>query len=502
MTAGRPQTSTDVPAKGPRLGADTLHGLPAAVQRPTYERRTLRAGIVHLGVGAFARAHLLPITEAAIVRDDDRRWGVVGVSLRQPDTRDALQPQQGLYTLALRDGAGTTLQVVGCLQRVLVAPDDPAAVLDALAQADTRIVSLTVTEKGYCHDPASGCLRPDHPDIVHDLGALLPRGAPGFIVRGLQRRRAEGRAGLTLLSLDNLPANGDTLRGVVLALAERVEPGLAAWIDARCSFPNSMVDRIVPRTTDADRAQVDAALGLHDAWPVIGEPFADWAVEDRFVAGRPDWTAGGARFVEHAEPYEKLKLRMVNGSHSALAYLGALAGLQTVDQAVADPALRAFVGALLRDEVAPTLPALPGLDLADYRARLLQRFANPALQHRLLQIAMDGSQKLPQRWLASVRERVRAGASIERLALAVAGWTLFLRGRDELGAPLPIDDPLAAVLQAAAHEEGGVLALAPVFGDLVGHPVFTAAVQRQRHALLTRGVRGAVAQLTAPALLE
>lgn len=454
-----------------RLHPATLAALPAEVQRPGFDRRALQPGIVHLGIGAFARAHLLPITDAAIAASGDLRWGVVGVSLRQPDTRDALAPQDGLYTLALRDEAGTRLQVVGSLLQLLVAPEDPGAVLQALAAPTTRIVSLTITEKGY---------------------HALPEGAADYLARALQRRRAGGLGGFTLLSCDNLPANGQVLRRVLLQRAAELEPGLDAWIDAACSFPCCMVDRIVPRSTDADRAQVAAALGLHDAWPVVGEPFMDWAIEDRFVADRPDWTAGGARFVAAAEAFEQLKLRMVNGSHSALAYLGSLLGLPTVDRAIADPALHAFADTLLRDEVQPTLPPLPGLNLDAYRARLLQRFANPALQHRLLQIAMDGSQKIPQRWLGTVRDRLAAGQGIERLALCVAAWLRFIDGADEAGQPLPLDDPLASALRAARRAPDAGLGLAPVFGDLGSHPVFVAAVQRQAAQLATRGLRGAL----------
>ena len=473
-----------------RLDPSTLPRLPATVRRPDFDRTRLEPGIVHLGIGAFARAHLLPTTDAAIAARGDGRWGVVGVSLRQGDTRDALHPQHGLYTLALRDEQGAQLQVVGSLLQVLVAPEDPDTVLRRLAAPATRIISLTVTEKGYCQH--QGALQADHPDIQHDLAHERPRSAPGFIVRSLQLRRAAGQGGVTLLSCDNLPANGHTLRRVVLDLAARIEPGLDTWIDAHCSFPNSMVDRIVPRTTETDRAQVASTLGLDDAWPVVGEPFMDWAIEDRFVAGRPDWTAGGARFVDTAEPYEQLKLRMVNGSHSALAYLGALRGLSTVDQAVADPCLHAYIDALMRDEVETTLPALPGLDLAGYRRRLLQRFANPELKHRLLQIAMDGSQKVPQRWLATVRDRLRHGQSVDRLALAVAGWLQFLQGQDERGQALPLDDPQADTLRAALRSPGGVLAHEPVFGDLARDVCFVAAVQRQQHALRTRGVLAAL----------
>ncbi len=483
-----------------RLHPTTLPDLPAGVRQPGFDRTRLEPGIVHLGIGAFARAHLLPVNDAAIERSGDLRWGVVGVSLRQPDTRDALQPQSGLYTLALRDECGSALQVVGSLIGLRVAPEDPAAVLQLMAAPATRIVSLTVTEKGYCHDPASGALQRQHPDIVHDLEHPLPRSAPGFIVRALQQRRAVGLGGLTLLSCDNLPSNGDTLRGVVLALAAVLEPGLDGWIGAHCSFPNGMVDRIVPRTTAADRHDLSAALGMDDAWPVLGEPFLDWAVEGRFVAGRPDWTAAGARFVPAAAPFEKLKLRMVNGSHSALAYLGPLAGIETVDQALARPELRGFIDALMHDEVAPTLPPLPGLDLDVYRARLLQRFANPVLKHRLLQIAMDGSQKLPQRWLGTVRDRLAHDLPIERLSLAVAAWLRFVQGRDEQGLSLPLDDPLAAQLRPLAGDLPALLNLPAVFGDLGRDTRFVAAVQRQSRRLHEHGALAAAAHAAAASM--
>jgi fructuronate reductase len=317
-------------------------------------------------------------------------------------------------------------------------------------------------------------------------------------VHGLALRRSLGRGPVTLLSLDNLPANGHTLRGAVLAFAEAVDPSLALWIDTHCTFPCSMVDRIVPRTTDADRDAISQTLGLRDAWPVVGESFLDWAVEDRFAAGRPDWTLGGARFIERAEPWEHLKLRMVNGTHSCIAYLGVMAGWTTVDVAIGQPDLRRFIGALMREEIEPTLPALPGLDLAAYRASLLQRYANPALAHRTKQIAMDGSQKLPQRLLGTVRDRLRAGRSVDRLGLAVAAWLHFLRGVDELGQPYAIDDPQAEVLTTLHRATIGqrldraavaaMLDYAPVFGDLAGCGPLIDAVQAALRSLVGQGV--------------
>ncbi len=485
------------------LSPANLGRLPPTVTQPAYDRTTLGEGIVHLGIGAFVRAHLAVATEQAIAASGELVWGIAGVSLRQPDTRDALAPQAGLYAVAVRDAdedgqARQTLQVIGAITRVLVAPEDPAAVLAAIAAPGTRIVSLTVTEKGYAHDPATRRLRVDHPDIVHDLAQPgAPRSAVGMLVHGLAQRHAAGLGPVTLLSLDNLPANGHTLRGLVLDFAQRVDPALARWIKAGCTFPNSMVDRIVPRTTDADRAQVAAALGMHDAWPVMAEPFFDWAVEDHFAAGRPNWETAGVRFVADAAPWETLKLRMVNGAHSAMAYLSALAGWQTVDAAMAQPALRRYVDALMREDIEPTLPALPGLVLADYRERLLHRFANPALAHRTLQIAMDGSQKIPQRWLNTVRDRLAQGQPITHLALALAAWLKFLRGKDDQGGALALDDPLANELRAlslaASHaklrreEVRHLLSIEAVFGDLVDSDALVEAVAPCFDALVTRG---------------
>jgi fructuronate reductase len=498
-----------------RLSPETLQALPPSVRQPRYDRTALQTGIVHLGVGAFMRAHLAVATEAAI-EAGDLCWGLCGVSLRSTDTQSALGPQQGLYTVAVRD-ADTTgqprqgLQVIGCLRELLVAPQQPATVIERIAAPTTRIVSLTVTEKGYCRAGSSDGLQLDHPDIVADLSdPALPRSALGWLVRGLHARRASGLGGLTLMSLDNLPANGDTLRRLSLELAARSDAGLVPWIEAECSFPNSMVDRIVPRTTDADRVAVAEQLGRSDAWPVIAEPFFDWAVEDRFVHGRPDWTAmtgpnhtsGGPRFVADAAPWETLKLRMVNGAHSAIAYLGVMAGWQTVDEAMHRPELRRFIDDLLREEVAPTLHGVDEIDLTTYRLRLQQRFANPALAHRTQQIAMDGSQKIPQRWMGTLRERLDAGQPAPRLALALAAWLHFLRGHDEAGQTYEIADPLAVPLQALVRDAGrhrditdevrALLAFAPVFGDLAADAQLVGAVAEALRALRERGVGATV----------
>jgi fructuronate reductase len=426
-------------------------------------------------------------------------------SLRRADTRDALRPQGWLYTVAVRDAAGEALQVVGAVRDILVAPEDLAALLARMTDPAVRIVSLTVTEKGYCHDPATGELDTAHPDIRHDLAhPETPRSTPGFLVEALARRRVSP---FTVLCCDNLPANGRTVARIVHRAAELRDPELAAWIAGEVAFPSTMVDRIVPATTGADRTRIAARLGLEDAWPVVTEPFSQWIIEDRFPTGRPAWEEVGAVLAAEVEPYERMKLRLLNGSHSALAYLGCLAGLETVAETVADPGIGSYLGALMRDEIAPTLDGPAGIDLDGYIAALLARFANPALRHRTAQIAMDGSQKLPQRLLGTIRDRLARGLPIPRLALAVAAWMRFVAGVDERGRALRIDDPLADRLRAAAGRAEPsperlileLLGIAEIFGaDLPQDARFTAAVADALRLLHEQGARAAAAR-AAPA---
>ncbi|KQT84108.1 mannitol dehydrogenase family protein [Aurantimonas sp. Leaf443] len=454
-----------------RLSNQTLDALAPGVERPGYDRSALKPGLVHLGLGAFHRAHQAVYTES-VLAGGDLRWGTVGVSLRSPDTRDALAPQDGLYTVAVRDGSGDRFQVIGGLVRQLVAPQDPAAVLAALAHPDARIVSLTVTEKGYCHRPATGELDEAHPDIVHDLAhPEAPRSAPGFLVEAIRLRREAGLAPLTVLSCDNLPSNGHTVAKVVRRLAEMRDGDLGAYVAQTIAFPSTMIDRIVPATTDADRALVAGALGLEDAWPVMTEPFTQWVVEDDFPSGRPDWASAGVTFTTQVGAFETMKLRLLNGSHSTLAYLGYLAGHETVAETMAAPGFEPLVRGLMEEEVSPTLPELAGFDLDAYRRSLRERFRNPALRHRTWQIAMDGSQKVPQRLLGTIRDRLAAGAPFDRLALGLAAWLVYATGRDEAGAAIDLRDPLADRLKAAlgaAATPAGLVEAALGFGEVFG----------------------------------
>lgn len=482
-----------------RLSDAALPQLPDGILRPAYDRSALSVGIVHLGIGAFHRAHQAVYTDALLATDPS--WAIAGVSLRQADTRDALAPQDGLYTVAARSADGDQLRVIGAVRQLLVAPEGPEAVLALMAAPETRIVSLTVTEKGYCHDPATGTLDETHPDIVHDLAhPERPRSAIGFLVAALDRRRRAGVPPFTALSCDNLPANGETLARVATRFAALRDPALAAWIDEAVSFPSTMVDRIVPATSDADRAFVDAAIGRHDAWPVVTEAFSQWVIEDNFPTGRPAWETVGATLTHDVTPFELMKLRLLNASHSSLAYLGYLAGHETVADAMEAPGFAAFVEGLM-EEITPTLPPLPGFDLAAYKHELRDRFRNPALRHRLYQIAMDGSQKLPQRMLGAARDLIAAGAPFPHLALGIAAWMRYAAGTDETGAAIVVQDPLAPVIaqrlhgrpDAAAIQETA-LSLAAVFGtDLPATPPFVTATRAALDRLIALGAAKTVA---------
>ncbi|MBV1700447.1 MAG: mannitol dehydrogenase family protein [Hyphomicrobiales bacterium] len=487
-----------------QIRLDNAH-VPAAMAL-SYDRNQLKTGIVHLGIGAFHRAHEACYTDA-VLAGGDLRWGIVGASLRAADTSLALNPQDGLYCLSIQDGAGERLQIIGAIREVLVGPEDPDRLVQAMAHPDVKIVSLTVTEKGYCHDPATGNLRLDHPDIVHDIAnPTRPRSAPGYILAALAVRRANGVPAFTVLTCDNLPANGVTAKKVLEQLANAIDAGLGAYVAQNLACPSTMVDRIVPATTDADRARIAGRLGCEDAWPVVSEPFSQWVIEDDFPLGRPDWGQYGVQFVEDVAPFELMKLRMLNGSHSSIAYLGYLAGRETVSEAMAMPALRQFVGHLMTREVAPTLHVPEGTDLAAYQGDLIARFDNPALRHRTWQIAMDGSQKLPQRLLGTIRDRLQAGQAIDALTLGVAAWMRYVTGVAEDGSAIDVRDPMRAQLADCTARAGmdagrivnGLLEIREIFGeDLPKNTAFRQGVEAALAQLIKHGAEKTVEDFAA-----
>jgi fructuronate reductase len=434
-------------------------------------------------------------TDQAIAAGD-KRWGIVGASLRSADTRDALKPQDWLYTLAESDETGERCRVIAALKDILVAPENPGSLIAAMAQASVKIVSLTVTEKGYAHDPATGEINENHPDVIHDLAHPgQPRSAPGFIVSALAERHAQGLPPFTVLTCDNLPDNGHTVAKVVTRLAHLRDPALGRYVAGNVAFPSTVLDRIVPATTDHDCARIAAATGLDDAWPVVTERYTNWVIEDNFPQGRPAWAA---TFVKDIAPFELMKLRLLNGAHSLMAYLGYLAGHRTIADCMNDQALAQLVGHLMHVEVTPTLAVPPGADIGSYKQALLRRFRNPALKHRTWQIAMDGSQKLPQRFLGTIRERLQAGAPIDALALGTAAWMRYVTGIDEKGNAIDVRDPMSAELRRRADAAGAdatrlavsLLSHEQIFGrDLPANPAFSMAVTKALDSLFRNGAR-------------
>ncbi|OAN53602.1 mannitol dehydrogenase family protein [Sphingobium sp. TCM1] len=484
-----------------RLSSATLAGLPADVVRPAYDRAAVTCGVVHIGIGAFHRAHQAVVFDDAL-NAGDLRWGITAASLRSPAVRDQMAPQDGLYTMLVRDGAAEQARVIGAVQRVIVAPEEPQALLAALASPDTHMVTLTITEKGYKLDPATGALIESDPQLVADIASLeSPQTAPGYLVAALAMRRAAGLPPFTAISCDNLPHNGTRLRDAVIALARRHDAGLADWIAGEGAFPQTMVDRIVPATTAEAIATLTARIGVEDQAMVKTEPFLQWVIEDRFCGPRPEFGAG-VQVTQAVAPWEEAKLRLLNGSHSGIAYLGGLAGIDHVHEVLALPEARRFVEALW-DEAETTLSPPPELDVAAYRRELMARFDNPTLRHRTRQIAMDGSQKLPQRLLHSIAARLAAGQGIDALSLAVAAWVRWQAGVDDQGAAHKVDDPLAdaiaAALAGAASTEDRVAAIlafdAVVPPDLATSAPFRAALVRWLAILETEGARAALARL-------
>lgn len=484
-----------------RLSAKTAPHLPSHVRRPSYDRTKIGVGQVHLGVGAFHRAHQAIYTEGAIEAAGGD-WGVLGVSLRSPTAADQLEPQDGLFTVATRSGDGESYRLVGNLKSVVTAPANPRAAMAALTNPSVHVVTLTITEKGYGLDPASGELIAGSGDIAADLlQPSEPFSAIGYIAEALRRRRAAGVPPFSVVSCDNLPSNGDRMASALYQYAERIDPALARFIEAEVACPSTMVDRIVPAMTAPGLKGAEAALSLRDEAHVASEPFMQWVIEDRFSGPRPDWGAAGAIIVPDVAPFETAKLRLLNGAHSAIAYLGRLAGIDFVHEVMADEVLSSFVTTLMDDEVSPTLERPGGLSLDAYAEALRERFRNPALDHATAQIATDGSQKLPQRVLATIRDRRSMGAPFSRLAFVVAAWIVYASGRGPGGTVFDVQDPFASRLTAIGQQAdgdidalvAGFLNIGEIFGDLGTDETFAMAVIRQLSAIWTHGVVDAAA---------
>ncbi|WBQ02711.1 mannitol dehydrogenase family protein [Kribbella sp. CA-293567] len=454
-----------------------LANVPAG-HRPDVDPAGLSVGIVHLGLGAFHRAHQAVFTEQAAAISGSTSWGICGVSQRSAAVREQLAPQDGLYSVLTRGQGDPSIRVIGSIREVLTAPEDPGAVVDRIADPAVSVLTLTVTEKGY-RAAAAGGLDLTDPEIQADLAGRPPRTVVGQLAAGLARRAAHGSPPLTVVSCDNLVANGPFLRRLMEGYAA-ASPDAKQLLEqlATARFPASMVDRIVPATTDADRDEAAALLGVRDEAVVVAEPFLQWVIEDDFAGARPDWDKAGAILTGDVAPWEQAKLRMLNATHSMLAYLGGLRGYETIAEAVRDEELAGLAQQLMTDDVIPTLTPPDGLDLTEYGATVLKRFANPALKHRTAQVGMDGSAKLPVRLLGTVRDRLAVNAEPRLAALAVAAWMVSVAKATETGTVL--DDPQANKLQTAVSSATGtaavvdaLLGVESVFGaDLPANAVF------------------------------
>ena len=470
---------------------------------PNWDRNALVPRIVHLGFGAFHRAHQAVYADI-LAAEHGSDWGYTEVNLIGGEQQIAdLKNQDRLYTVAEMSADAWTARVVGVVKNALHAQvDGLETVLAAMCEPQIAIVSLTITEKGYCHSPATGQLMLDHPAIVADLqNPQQPKSAPGVIVAALARRRAAGLPAFTVMSCDNMPENGHVMRNVICAYAQAVDAGLAAWIAQNVTFPSTMVDRIVPAITAETLDKIEQLTGVRDPAGVACEPFRQWVIEDNFVAGRPEWEKAGAELVADVLPFEEMKLRMLNGSHSFLAYLGYLSGYQHINECMEDEHFRRAARALMLEEQAPTLN-VTGVDLTRYADMLIARYSNTGLRHRTWQIAMDGSQKLPQRMLDSVRWHLVHHHRFDLLALGVAGWMRYVGGVDEQGNRIDVSDPLLPVLQNAVMQsaEGearvkALLGVEAIFGNELPHePLFVAQVTQAYLSLLENGAKATVAR--------
>jgi mannitol 2-dehydrogenase len=473
-------------------GAGTL-----SVPGPAYDRGGVTTGVAHFGVGGFHRAHQAMYHDRLMNAGQALDWGICGVGVMPADRRmkEALDAQSGLYTLVLKHPDGTyEPRVIGAIVEYLFAPDDPEAVIEKLAAETTRIVSLTVTEGGYNIHHVTGEFNAAHPDVVADLQpGALPRTTFGLVTEALRRRRERGLEPFTVMSCDNIPGNGDLSRRVFGAFARLRDPGLGGWVEREVRFPNSMVDRITPVTTDADRAELRERFGIEDRWPVVCEPFTQWVLEDDFSLGRPPYEDAGVQVVQDVEPYELMKLRLLNAGHQALGYPAYLAGYRLVHEAAQDPLFRAFVRGYMDEEATPTLAPVPGVDLDDYKHTLLERFSNAEVRDTIARLCAESSDRIPKFLLPVVRRQLETGGEIRHCATVVASWARYAEGVDEQGERIEVVDPLKDTLMALARRQredpDAFIAHREVFGDLVDDERFADAYRSALRSLHERGAR-------------
>lgn len=485
------------------LNARTLAYWRGRLPTPAYDRDLVTPGVVHIGVGGFHRAHQAMYLDRLMNEGTAMDWGICGVGVMTADEgmKRALEAQDGLYTLVVKhsDG-GYEPRVIGSLVEYLFAPDDPGAVIEKMAAEPTRIVSLTITEGGYNISDITGEFDAANPDVIHDLEpGAVPRTAFGLITEALQRRRTSGIAPFTVMSCDNLPGNGYLTKRVITSFARLRDNQLGDWVEREVRFPNSMVDRITPATTGADRADIRERFGIDDRWPVVCEPYTQWVLQDAFGAGRPPYEQAGVQIVDQVEPYELMKLRLLNGSHQAMCYFAYLSGYRLVHEAAHDPLFQAFVRGYMDAEATPTLAPVPGVDLDGYKRTLIERFSNPQIRDTIARLCEQSSDRIPKFLLPVIRHQLATGGEIRRSAAVVASWARYAEGIDEQGEPIEVVDRLAgSLIQAARHQREdprAFIATREVFGDLADHERFVTAYRSALASLHQRGARATLESL-------
>ncbi|MCZ4549139.1 mannitol dehydrogenase family protein [Gordonia rubripertincta] len=473
---------------------------------PDYPRGELTCGIVHFGVGGFHRAHEAMYLDRLISADPgSRTWAICGVGVLPSDARmrDALVPQDGLYTLTLKHPDGTVeTSVIGSIAQYLYAPDDPEAVIAKMAAPETHIVSLTVTEGGYNFSPTTGAFDTSNPAVVADLEPdAVPATTFGLVTAALERRRAQGLPSFTVMSCDNIQGNGDIARATFTAFAELKDPELASWMSENTCFPNSMVDRITPATAPELLVEVEDRTGVADRWPVVAEPFTQWVLEDSFSDGRPALETVGVQVVSDVGPYELMKLRLLNASHQGLCYFGYLMGYRYVHDAAQDPLLRALLRGYMNNEARPTLLPAPGVDVEEYMETLIERFSNPAIGDTIARLCQDSSDRIPKWLVPVIKSQLATGGDVELAAAVVASWTRYAEGEDENGDPIDVVDPLADVLVPLAKKSRNdplaFVGNTDLFGDLAEDDRFTRPYLSALESLRGRGARETLSRLTA-----
>ena len=486
-----------MPAEPQPLCARTLGYWRDRLPVPEYDRDLVTPGVVHVGVGGFHRAHQAMYHDRLLSQGAARDWGICGVGVMAADLRmkQVLDAQDGLYTLVIKHSDGTyEPRVIGSIVEYLFAPDDPEAVIERMAAESTRIVSLTITEGGYNLSDVTGEFDATNPDVLADLEpGAVPRTAFGLITEALRRRWTRGLSPFTVMSCDNLQDNGYLSRRVFTAFARLRDPELGDWVEHEARFPNSMVDRITPVTTDVDRAEVRERFGIEDQWPVVCEPYTQWVLEDAFTVGRPPYEQVGVQVVGDVQPYELMKLRLLNGSHQAMAYFGYLCGYRLVHEAAADPLFQAFLLGYMDQEATPTLAPVPGVDLEGYKHTLIERFSNPQVRDTIARLCAESSDRIPKWVLPVARAQLAAGGEIRRSAAVVASWARYAEGVDEAGQPIEVVDRLRDTLMRLARRQyedpDAFIANRDVFGDLVDQKPFVSAYRSALASLHQRGAR-------------